>query len=196
MRLAARSRARSARTRRGSTRSSGHRLRWCQVLAVADLVAELALRSLDGRLPDREMSHEVVRRGTVPVPFARRRVDGIAGADLDELAAPGLDPPDALGHMDRLSDLHALRAPGAKRTTFTRTREGASPCIAPGRGLGNAQPSPTSGPGRPVTRRPARGRTGCPRCRRTSPTSRRADEPAAAGSRRLWRPARGGPPRH
>src|SRR5437868_9923512 len=108
MRLAARSRARSARARPGSTRSS-RRLRWrCHVLGIANLVAELALGAVGGRLPDREVRHEVVGRRAVPVPLAGRRANGVAGVDLDDLAAARLDAPEAFRDVDGLANRMAV----------------------------------------------------------------------------------------
>ena len=46
----------------------------------------------------------MVGGGAVPVPFAGGRVDGVAGADLDDLAAAGLDQPDALGDVQGLPE--------------------------------------------------------------------------------------------
>ena len=39
-----------------------------------------------------------------------RRVDRVAGPDLEDRAAAGLDPPDALGDVDHLA--HGVRVPG------------------------------------------------------------------------------------
>ena len=62
------------------------------------------------------MSHEVVGRGTVPVPLAGRRVDRVAGADFDDFAAAGLDPPDAIYHVQRLADSMGMpRIPRPRR---------------------------------------------------------------------------------
>lgn len=81
-----------------------------EVLLVADQVAPFGLGSFVGRLPHCEVGHEVVRRGAVPVPLPRWRVNGVAGVDLDGLGAAGLDPPDTLGHVERLS--HCVGVPG------------------------------------------------------------------------------------
>ena len=82
------------------------------------------------------------------MPLAGRRVDGIAGPDLDDLAAAGLDEPDALGDVQRLAD--RVRMPCVARTRSevddagpeTRrlhaTRDGVEPDVAGepvGRGL-------------------------------------------------------------
>src|SRR4029453_16281606 len=75
------------------------------VLLVGDQVAPLGLRAatLAGALPHRQVAHELVGGGAVPVPLARGRVDGLAGMDLDDLAAAGLDEADALGDVEGLA---------------------------------------------------------------------------------------------
>src|SRR6185295_17823139 len=75
-----------------------------EVVGVVDLLAPLGLGPIGRRLVDREMSHESVRRGTVPVPLPGRRVDRVAGPDLDDVAAARLHPPEAFGHEKRLAD--------------------------------------------------------------------------------------------
>src|SRR6266511_2843443 len=75
-----------------------------EVLRVGDLVAPFALGSVCRSLPDGEVGHEVVGRSAVPVPLAGRCVDRVPGSDLDDFAAAGLDAPDTLGHVDRLTD--------------------------------------------------------------------------------------------
>lgn len=44
------------------------------------------------------------RRGAVLVPLVRRRVDHIAGADLDNVPAAGLHEPSSLGDVQGLPD--------------------------------------------------------------------------------------------
>ncbi len=90
--------------------------------------------SLAEAFPHGDVGHEVVGGGAVPVPLAGRGVDGVARADLGDLAAAGLDQAAAFGDMQRLP--YGVRVPrgagaGVKRTTFTRMREGSWP---PGKG--------------------------------------------------------------
>lgn len=46
----------------------------------------------------------MVGRGAVPVPLTWRGIDHVAGTDLDDFAAAGLDQPDALGDIKGLAD--------------------------------------------------------------------------------------------
>ena len=58
----------------------------------------------------------MVGRGAVPVPLARRRVNGVTGPQLDDRAAAALDQPAALGHVQSLPiGVHAPRVAGARR---------------------------------------------------------------------------------
>src|SRR4030088_2199074 len=77
------------------------------VFVVGDVLAPFGLglaRIWCGALPHRQVAHETIGRGAVPMPFTRRRVHGVAGAHDDELTAAGLDQPDAVGDVQRLSD--------------------------------------------------------------------------------------------
>src|SRR5438132_12685945 len=105
MRSGARRHARSSPVRRPTSRSSGRLHPWRpRVLGVRHLLAPVALRALRRSLPDREMGHEVVGRGAVPVPLAGRSVDRVARADLQDLAAAGLNASQAFGDVYRLAD--------------------------------------------------------------------------------------------
>ena len=53
--------------------------------------------------------HEVARRGSVPMPLARRRVDGVAGPNLDDVPAARLREADALHDVQRLA--HGMGVP-------------------------------------------------------------------------------------
>src|SRR6186997_165213 len=68
------------------------RLRLARVLVVGEVVAPLGLA-----LGEREVGHEVVGRGAVPVPLAGWGDDHVAGTDADERPAAGLDESFALG---------------------------------------------------------------------------------------------------
>jgi hypothetical protein len=73
---------------RPAARSSG-RLRRRGVLRVGHEVTPLTLGTAAVRsLPDRQMRHEAVGCGPVPMPLARRGVDSVARADLEDLATP------------------------------------------------------------------------------------------------------------
>src|SRR2546421_4473456 len=61
-----------------------------EILGVGDVRSPLRLRTLAGRFPHREVRHEMVRRGSVPVPLPRRRPDRVPLPDLDDLTTTGL----------------------------------------------------------------------------------------------------------
>src|SRR5262249_33909849 len=81
------------------------------VLLVGDEVAPLGFGAFLGRLPHGDVRHEVVGRGAVPVPFARRGTHGVPGPDVDDLAAAGLDQAPAFGDVYGLA--HGVAVPGA-----------------------------------------------------------------------------------
>ena len=61
----------------------------------------------------------MIRGGAVPVPLARRGVDGVAGPDLGDLAAAGLDQPDSLGDVQGLpAGVRVPRIAGARREPY------------------------------------------------------------------------------
>ncbi len=66
-----------------------------------------------GRLPHCQVGHEMVGRGAMPVPLARRRVDRVAGADLEQLPAASLHPADSLSHVKCLAERMGM--PGVAR---------------------------------------------------------------------------------
>src|SRR5256885_1984399 len=76
------------------------------VLGVRDVLAPLSVS-----FGQREMGHEMVGCGAVPVPLVARRGDHIAGADREDGPAAGLHAPFAFGHVERLAD--RMRMPGA-----------------------------------------------------------------------------------
>jgi hypothetical protein len=87
------------------------------IFGIGDQVAPLGFRSLAfaGAFPHGEVGHEMIRGGAVPVPLARRRVDGIAGPDLGDLAAAGPDQPDSLGDVQGLpAGMRVPRVAGAR----------------------------------------------------------------------------------
>jgi hypothetical protein len=112
-------------------RSAAQRVSWASaVLVVGDEVAPLALGPGFGGVPDRQMRHEVVGGGAVPVPLLRWGVDGISGAHHDDLAAAGLDQSDAFSDVQCLSDGVAVprrTRTGRECTALTRRRDGSSP---------------------------------------------------------------------
>ena len=86
-----------------------------QVLGVGHLLAPLRLRAIRGRLPHRQVRHEAVGCGPMPVPFPGRSGDGIAGMDLDDPAAAGLAPAQAIGDVERLAHgMPVPRIPGTR----------------------------------------------------------------------------------
>src|SRR5712691_4591347 len=89
-------------------RRRGRLLPLAAVLAVADVLAPFGVA-----FAHRQVSHEVVGRGAVPVPLAPGDLDDVAGADGGDGLAAGLDAPLALGHIQRLADRVAV--PGRAR---------------------------------------------------------------------------------
>ena len=69
-----------------------------------------------GAVGDRQVGHEVVGGGAVPVPFVVGCVDAVAGADLDDRLAPGLVETFAFGDLERLAAAAVAvpRAAGAR----------------------------------------------------------------------------------
>ena len=60
------------------------------VLDVGNLLAPCGLGNVlvfGEVFPHSQMGHEAVRSGSMPVPFARRCVDGVAGTHLDDVTA-------------------------------------------------------------------------------------------------------------
>src|SRR5215217_7172874 len=76
-----------------------------RVLVVGDVVAPVGLGAVvAGGFGDGEMGHVVVGGGAVPVPPIRGRGDDVAGADLLDGAAAGLDQALAFGDVQGLAD--------------------------------------------------------------------------------------------
>src|SRR5207244_11325516 len=73
------------------------------VLVVGDVIAPGGAAALVVDLEHREVGHEAVRRGAVPVLFAGLEEDAVAGADDLDRAAAVLRAADALGDVDRLA---------------------------------------------------------------------------------------------
>src|SRR5438034_5789412 len=90
-------------TRSSGTLMSGGGSGRPEVLGVPDVFAPLALGPLGWRLPDGQVGHELVRRRTVPVPLAGRRLDCVARPNLDDLAASRLDSAKAFGDVQGLA---------------------------------------------------------------------------------------------
>src|SRR3954454_10410632 len=80
------------------------KLRASGVLLVADVFApgDRAARVVD--LLHREMGHEAVGRGAVPVVLAGLEIDAVARADDLDRAALSLAQPHSLGDEDRLPE--------------------------------------------------------------------------------------------
>jgi hypothetical protein len=91
------------------------------VVLVAHLLAPLRFGSFGRSLVDREVGHEMVWAGPVPVPLPGRRLDGVARADLNERAAAAVHPPDS---VDLCTVRAAAASPGdaASRDEFCRVR--------------------------------------------------------------------------
>src|SRR6266536_3517104 len=79
------------------------RATWAAILLVGDESTPRGAVAFVVDLPHRKVGHEVVGGRAVPVPLSRRRVDHVAGADLDDLAAARLHQPTPLGHVQRLA---------------------------------------------------------------------------------------------
>jgi hypothetical protein len=94
-----------------------------------------------GALSDRQMRHEVVGRGAVPVFFAMGCVDDIAGIGFDDLLPAHLNQAAAFGDVQGLSAVMGMpgtaRSGGVKRTAATFSREGGSPLV-----MGSTHASP------------------------------------------------------
>src|SRR3954452_13256912 len=84
------------------------------VLVVGDVGTPRRAVTVVVGLYHRDVGQEVGGGRTVPVPLTRRRVDHLTGADLANLAAAGLHPPAAFGHVQRLAD--GMRVPGGAGT--------------------------------------------------------------------------------
>src|SRR6185312_1131854 len=104
------------------TRSPWPRVRVCMcmpafsgsvVVVVGDVLEPAGLRALGDGFEHRQVFHEVVRRGAVPVLLAGWGVDGLSGMHLDDLAAAGLHQRDTGGDVQRLPD--RVRVPGRVR---------------------------------------------------------------------------------
>ena len=132
------------------------------VLLVGDKVAPLTVGSstVGGTAPDGEVGHEVIRGSAVPVPLAGR-VQTVSPGRISTISPPRdwiwPRPSVTCKVWPFVWACQALRAPGAKRTTFTRTRDGSAPLA-----MTSNQASPVNVSAR-ETRAP---RVGCPRSRR------------------------------
>ena len=75
-------------------------------------------------LLDRQVGHEAVRGGAVPVILAGLEEDAVAGADDLDRAAAALAAADALGDVDGLAEgMGVPRGPGAGREVDTGGRQ-------------------------------------------------------------------------
>src|SRR5947208_14458845 len=75
-----------------------------EILGVGDMCSPIGLGAFLGRFPHREVRHEMVRCGSVPVPLPRGRVDRVSRPDLDDLTIPSLNPAASLGAVQALAD--------------------------------------------------------------------------------------------
>src|SRR4051794_14160685 len=90
------------------------------VLVVGDVLAPGDRTTGLVVLLHRDVDHEAVGRGAVPVVLAGLEEDAVAGADLLDRTALALAQADAFGHEDRLPvrvGVQAVRAPGVKCTS-------------------------------------------------------------------------------
>src|SRR5262245_46537039 len=104
------------------------------VLVVGDVLPPVqfgALVSGDG-LGDGQVGHEVAGRGAVPVPLICRRVDDVAGADLGDVAAAGLDEPSPLGDVQGLPDSVGMPCGAGGGTETDRADPDARGFLTPG----------------------------------------------------------------
>ena len=103
------------------------------VFLVRDVLAPVRLWPVVRRaFGDGQVGHEVIRGGAVPVPFVGRGQDDVAGADLGDLAAAGLDAPPALEDVEGLADgVGVPRGAGRRREV---DRADADSARAPRRG--------------------------------------------------------------
>src|SRR3984893_10227729 len=72
------------------------------VLLVGDVLKPGGPVTVRGALVERDVRHEVGRRGTVPVLLTRRRVDHLARPGHDDFPVPGAKQGDALGDIEGL----------------------------------------------------------------------------------------------
>src|SRR5512132_332225 len=86
------------------------------VLLVGDLVAPVGGDVVVVDLVEREMDHEAVGGGAVPVVLVGLEEDAVAGTDDLDRAAAALAEPDALRDVDRLAKrVRVPRGPRARR---------------------------------------------------------------------------------
>src|SRR2546421_5386922 len=87
-----------------------------EILGVGDMCSPIGLGAFWGRFPHREVRHEMVRGGSVPVPLPRGRVDRVSRPDLDDLTIPSLYPAASLGDVQGLADrVRVPSGPGTRR---------------------------------------------------------------------------------
>ena len=85
-----------------------------EVLVVGDMVEPPNYLAVVVGLLNGYVRHEAVQGGAVPVLFVRLDVDDIARTDLAHLAAAPGDVPDAVGHVESLSE--CMRVPRVAST--------------------------------------------------------------------------------
>src|SRR5215207_10071585 len=96
------------------------------VLLVADVLAPRRGVAFVVDLHHREVGHEAVRGGAVPVVLAGLEEHAVTRADHLDRSAAALREADALGDVDGLAVgvCHAVRVPGVKWTLLACRREG------------------------------------------------------------------------
>ena len=104
------------------------------VLLVGDVLAPGRDVALVVDFEHREVGHEAVGGGAVPVLLARLEEHAVAGADDLDRPAAALRAADALGDVDGLAvGVGVPRRPRARREVDAARRAGASPLTAPRR---------------------------------------------------------------
>src|SRR5436190_11331874 len=114
------------------------------VFLVADVVAPAGGAALLVDLLHRDVRHEAVGRGAVPVLLAGLEVDAVAGVHHLDRAAAALAAPDPLGHVDGLAE--RMRVPGGAGARREVHAEG----LHPGGGRRHREDVDVDMPGEPV----------------------------------------------
>jgi hypothetical protein len=99
------------------------------VLLVGDVLEPGGAVAVGGALIQGDVGHEIARCGAVPVCFAGRGIDNLAGPGHDDVAVAGADQRDA-SVIRRVWptawECQAVRAPGVKCTQPQAIRDGSA----------------------------------------------------------------------
>src|SRR5215475_2507197 len=87
----------------------------CGIFGVGDVLHPGHMIAIE-RLLHGDMDHAGGRRGAMPMLLVRWNKDDVAGPDLADRAALGLNPSDALDHVERLSK--GVGVPGRARPSL------------------------------------------------------------------------------